>query len=54
MFERFNLPARSVIVQSQKEARALTHCEVGSVHLLLGVLRQPEESVTRDPRIAWS
>ena len=47
MFERFNVPARMVIVQSQKEARALKHAEVGSAHLLLGVLGQPEESVTR-------
>jgi len=47
MFERFNVPARMVIVQSQKEARALKHSEVGSGHLLLGVLQQPEESVTR-------
>jgi ATP-dependent Clp protease ATP-binding subunit ClpC len=47
MFERFNVPARMVIVQSQKEARAPKHSEVGSGHLLLGVLQQPEESVTR-------
>ncbi|MDT7762220.1 MAG: ATP-dependent Clp protease ATP-binding subunit ClpC [Mycobacterium sp.] len=47
MFSRFNPPARMVIVQSQKEARALKHSEVGSAHLLLGVLQQSEESVTR-------
>lgn len=47
MFERFNPPARNVMVQSQQEARALKHAEVGSAHLLLGVLGQTGESVTR-------
>ena len=43
MFERFTAPARSVIVQSQTEARALKHSQIGPVHLLLGVMGQPEE-----------
>lgn len=37
MFERFSLPARSVIVHSQQEARALDHPTLGTEHLLLGL-----------------
>jgi ATP-dependent Clp protease ATP-binding subunit ClpC len=43
MFERFTAPARSVIVQSQAEARALKHSQVGPAHLLLGVMGQADE-----------
>ena len=47
MFERFTAPARNVIVQSQTEARALKHSQIGPAHLLLGVMGQPEEPAAR-------
>ena len=47
MFERFTPSARNVIVQSQEEAKALKHSQIGSAHLLLGVMQQPEESVAK-------
>jgi ATP-dependent Clp protease ATP-binding subunit ClpC len=46
MFERFTNSARLVIVLSQKEARALQCPEILATHVLLGVMRQPEEPVT--------
>ena len=46
MFERFTNSARLVIVLSQKEATALQCPEILATHLLLGVMRQPEEPVT--------
>jgi ATP-dependent Clp protease ATP-binding subunit ClpA len=42
MFERFTQPAREVVVRAQEEARALGHPWLGTEHLLLGVLAQPE------------
>jgi ATP-dependent Clp protease ATP-binding subunit ClpC len=47
MFERFTTPARSVIVQSQTEARALKHSQIAPAHLLLGVMGQPEEPAAK-------
>jgi ATP-dependent Clp protease ATP-binding subunit ClpC len=47
MFERLTPSARNVIVQAQREARALKHPQVGSAHLLLGVMGQPDESVNQ-------
>ena len=46
MFERFTNSARRVIVLSQSEAKALQCPEIVAAHLLLGVMRQPEEPVT--------
>ena len=46
MFERFTNSARRVIVLSQSEAKALQCPEIVAAHLLLGVMRQPDEPVT--------
>ncbi|MBV9806534.1 MAG: hypothetical protein JO286_05075 [Solirubrobacterales bacterium] len=43
MFERFTERARLVVVLAQEEARALKHGHIGTEHILLGLLRQPEE-----------
>jgi ATP-dependent Clp protease ATP-binding subunit ClpA len=42
MFERFTQTARQVVVRAQEEARALGHPWLGTEHLLLGILAQPE------------
>ena len=42
MFERFTERARQVVVLAQDEARALKHNYIGTEHLLLGLLRDPE------------
>lgn len=42
MFERFTQPARQVVVLGQEEARNLGHSWIGTEHLLLGVLSQPQ------------
>jgi ATP-dependent Clp protease ATP-binding subunit ClpA len=42
MFERFTQAAREVVVRAQQEARSLGHPWVGTEHLLLGVLAQPD------------
>jgi ATP-dependent Clp protease ATP-binding subunit ClpA len=42
MFERFTYPARRVVVRAQEEARTFGHPWLGTEHLLLGVLAQPE------------
>ena len=39
MFERYTEGARQVVVLAQEEARALRSTEIGTGHLLLGVLR---------------
>ena len=41
-FERFTEPARQVVVLGQQEARSLGHSWIGTEHLLLGVLAQPD------------
>lgn len=41
MFERFTAEARRAIVDSQEAARMLNHAHVGTAHLLLGLLAQP-------------
>jgi hypothetical protein len=41
-FTRFTSEARSVLMRSQEEARELGHGQVGTEHLLLGVLRVDE------------
>jgi ATP-dependent Clp protease ATP-binding subunit ClpA len=42
MFERFTKPARRVVVHAQDEARALGHNFIGTEHLLLGLLDEPD------------
>jgi ATP-dependent Clp protease ATP-binding subunit ClpC len=42
MFERFTERARRVVVHAQEEARELDHNYIGTEHLLLGLLREPE------------
>ena len=41
MFERFTTQARSVVTLAQGEARELGHPNVGTHHLLLGILDEP-------------
>lgn len=41
MFERFTKPARNVVVQAQQEARELRHNWIGSEHILLALVREP-------------
>ncbi len=42
MFERFTSRARHVVVLSQEEARLLNHNYIGTEHILLGLLGEPE------------
>lgn len=42
MFERFTHSARRVVVRGQEEAHSFGHSWVGTEHLLLGVVAQPE------------
>src|SRR5487761_756176 len=42
MFERFTNRARHVVVLSQEEARLLSHNYIGTEHILLGLLGEPE------------
>jgi ATP-dependent Clp protease ATP-binding subunit ClpC len=42
MFERFTNRARHVVVLSQEEARQLDHNYIGTEHILLGLLGEPE------------
>src|SRR5262245_10087308 len=42
MFERFTPAAREVVVRAQQEARTFGHPWLGTEHLLLGVLTQPD------------
>jgi ATP-dependent Clp protease ATP-binding subunit ClpA len=42
MFERFTGRARHVVVLAQEEARRLDHNYIGTEHLLLGLLGEPE------------
>jgi ATP-dependent Clp protease ATP-binding subunit ClpC len=44
MFERFTDKARQAVVLAQEEARRLGHPEVGTEHLLLGLLAVPGDS----------
>lgn len=47
MFERFTPTARDVVVRAQQEARDLRHTRIGTEHLLLGVLAQPDAAGVR-------
>src|ERR1700744_3866770 len=42
MFERFTGRARHVVVLAQEEARQLQHNYIGTEHILLGLLGEPE------------
>ncbi len=42
MFERFTKRARHVVVLAQEEARQLNHNYIGTEHILLGLLGEPE------------
>jgi ATP-dependent Clp protease ATP-binding subunit ClpA len=42
MFERFTNTARHVVVLAQEEARLLNHNYIGTEHILLGLLGEPE------------
>jgi ATP-dependent Clp protease ATP-binding subunit ClpA len=42
VFERFTTQARSVVTLAQDEARELGHPNVGTHHLLLGILDEPD------------
>jgi ATP-dependent Clp protease ATP-binding subunit ClpA len=42
MFERFTPAARQVVGRAQEEARSLGHPWLGTEHLLLGVLAEPQ------------
>jgi ATP-dependent Clp protease ATP-binding subunit ClpA len=42
MFERFTQRARHTVVLSQEEARLLNHNYIGTEHILLGLLGEPE------------
>jgi ATP-dependent Clp protease ATP-binding subunit ClpC len=42
MFERFTQKARHVVVLAQEEARLLSHNYIGTEHILLGLLGEPE------------
>ena len=42
MFERFTARARHTVVLSQEEARQLKHNYIGTEHILLGLLGEPE------------
>jgi ATP-dependent Clp protease ATP-binding subunit ClpC len=42
MFERFTTAARHVVVLAQEEARRLQHNYIGTEHILLGLLAEPE------------
>ncbi|NUR57422.1 MAG: Clp protease [Catenulispora sp.] len=47
MFERFTAGARATVVVSQDAARFLGHRHIGTEHLLLGLVRQPDEVAAR-------
>ena len=47
MFERFTGEAREVVVRAQAEARALRHDWIGTEHLLIAVLAEPQGTPSR-------
>src|SRR5207244_790162 len=47
MFERFTARARRAVVYAQQEARERNHHYVGTEHLLLGLMREPESVAAR-------
>jgi ATP-dependent Clp protease ATP-binding subunit ClpA len=47
MFERFTDEARRVVVLAQEEARTLDHDEIGTEHLLLGLVHEDDSEVCK-------
>jgi ATP-dependent Clp protease ATP-binding subunit ClpA len=47
MFERFTKRARRAVVLAQEEARGLRHNYIGTEHVLLGLLGEPESVASR-------
>jgi ATP-dependent Clp protease ATP-binding subunit ClpC len=47
MFERFSDRARRVVVLAQEEARLLNHNYIGTEHILLGLVHEPEGVAAR-------
>src|SRR5690349_3894069 len=47
MFERFTTASREVVIVAQQEARRLGHPFIGTEHLLLGLIHQPQSAVAR-------
>jgi ATP-dependent Clp protease ATP-binding subunit ClpC len=47
MFDRFTERARQVVVLAQDEARGLKHDYIGTEHLLLGLLGEPDSAARR-------
>jgi len=47
MFERFTDGARRVVVCAQEEALRLNHRYIGTEHLFVGLLRDPDETAGR-------
>ena len=47
MFERFTDKARRVVVLAQEEARRLGHTQIGTEHILLGLLREEDGSAAQ-------
>ncbi|HSJ45950.1 MAG TPA: Clp protease N-terminal domain-containing protein [Euzebyales bacterium] len=47
MLERFTDEARRVVVIAQEEARGLDHAQIGTEHLLLGLVHEEGSEVTR-------
>jgi len=47
MFERFSSNARQAVVLAQDECRRLRHRAIGTEHVLLGLLAQPDSSAGR-------
>jgi ATP-dependent Clp protease ATP-binding subunit ClpA len=50
MFERFTAGARTVVTTAQAEARDLHHDYIGTEHVLLALLADPEGAVARSLR----
>ena len=50
MFERFTNRTRHVVVLAQEEARQLDHNYIGTEHILLGLLGEPDEPAGRTLR----
>lgn len=47
MFEKFTTQAREVVVRSQEQAGALGHQHIGTEHLLLALMRLPDDAPVR-------
>ena len=47
MFERFTDRARRLVVEAQNVSKEMGHSHIGTEHLLLGALRDPESEATK-------